>query len=438
MLMPARAPRVRRGAATALVTALVAALIVGLPSGGPAAAAEDEERVCEPAVSQDQHEPLTDTKGSSDLPGLLNLEDAHELSTGSGVGVAVIDSGVVDAAASRGRVDVRTTRSVIGENRPVYDSHGTMVAGLIAGSADGKPLGVAPDAHLVPIRVTDLAGEVEGDAELPGGGKPVPLSAGNVASAIRAAIQLPDALNVKVINLSLQLDRRDPAVAQAINDAWRAGILVVAAAGNRPQPPDGEEIEEGDPNAYEVGEKRVAFPATMSRVVAATSIGEENTVPTQFVLTGPEIDVSAPVSHVVTLAGDGATCFVEAPATSWAAAAVSGLAALVFARFPGIEPGEVAARIEATARGGYRGTALDGSGMIEPVSALTAELKLTRNGRLARIPGLEEKQPRIVPPDPEGDPTADSREKLVWWGLGGGAALLLVLLVRPLLVRRSR
>lgn len=107
--------------------------------------------------------------------------------------------------------------------------HGTHVAGLIAGNGSNSTgsqfsrtfLGIAPDADLINLRVLDANGQG---------------SDSTVIAAIEAAILLKDTYNIKVINLSLgrpiyESYTQDP-LCQAVEQAWKAGIIVVAAAGN--------------------------------------------------------------------------------------------------------------------------------------------------------------------------------------------------------------
>jgi serine protease AprX len=158
--------------------------------------------------------------------------------TGAGVGVAVIDSGVTgwhDDLTYKGTsslVKVKNGQRVAafvdfvnGRTTP-YDSygHGTHVAGIIAGNGYdtyGSRAGIAPDAHLVSLRVLD------------GNGRGV---ISNVIAALEWAVTNRVAYNIRVINLSVgaavtESYTTDP-LAQAAKRAVDAGIVVVAAAGN--------------------------------------------------------------------------------------------------------------------------------------------------------------------------------------------------------------
>ena len=150
---------------------------------------------------------------------------------GSGVGVAVIDSGITpwhDDLADAGGGSQRVARFVdvvSGEETPYDDyGHGTHVAGIIAGNgfdSDGARTGIAPGAHLLVLKVLDGAGRGY---------------ISDVIAALDYAIAHREALNIRVINLSVASgvyeSYNDDPLTLAAERAVRAGIVVVAAAGN--------------------------------------------------------------------------------------------------------------------------------------------------------------------------------------------------------------
>ena len=143
---------------------------------------------------------------------------------GTGIGIAVIDSGVTPVTDLGGRV-VYSESFVPGDpsTNDAY-GHGTHVAGIVAGNGHdsaGRFYGMAPNANIVNLRVLDANG----------GG-----SDSRVIAAISRAIQLKTQYNIRVINLSLgrpvfESYSLDP-LCQAAEAAWKAGIVVVTAAGN--------------------------------------------------------------------------------------------------------------------------------------------------------------------------------------------------------------
>jgi len=155
--------------------------------------------------------------------------------TGSGIAVAVVDSGINGSPDLNG--------GLLGLSRVIYSQnfvsgsltaadqygHGTHVAGLVAGdgaSSTGPSYfrtekGIAPSASLVSLRVLDQNGEGTDSA---------------VIAAISQAINLKSLYNIRVLNLSLgrpvmESYKQDP-LCQAVEKAWKSGIVVVVAAGN--------------------------------------------------------------------------------------------------------------------------------------------------------------------------------------------------------------
>ena len=146
---------------------------------------------------------------------------------GTGVTVAVIDSGIARSADFANRIvaffDV--TRGLLPTTPSDAYGHGTHVAGLIAGtgmlSGDGRYQGVGPQVRLVGMKVLDANG------------------AGRTSDVIRAVeltTLLKPVLGVQIMNLSLGHPIYEPAASdplvRAVEAASRAGIIVVAAAGN--------------------------------------------------------------------------------------------------------------------------------------------------------------------------------------------------------------
>ncbi|QIX28282.1 S8 family serine peptidase [Nocardioides sp. JQ2195] len=413
------------------------ALVAGLAGPGalavvaPAPAYAAEKVGCSTA-EPGEDTPSTDVSAADDEknPALqaLRLDDVHTIATGRGVGVAVIDSGVQTSSSLAPRPG---TSFVGGAN--ILDGHGTIVAGLIAGQGDTTS--IAPGAYVVPVRVS--ASEPDQDDPQPGSVEP-----GNVAQAIRWVVDQrrtkdPD---LRVINLSLGFAERNlPDVAKAVEAAEDAGIVVVAAAGNRPSdstedPDEAESSEEAD--KPEKMPDEVLFPATLETVIAVTARDEDLAMTTDAVYAGPEIDVSAPVVGLRSVMLGGLLCDIPVTASSWATAEVSGLAALLFEQDPTLTPAQVRTRIELTAQGGFQDSATDGHGMIQPYQALTTVLDIAKDGTLREDSGSRREEFVAGKPDVRGDAYASSREHLVWWGVGAGGAVLLVLILRPLTARR--
>jgi serine protease AprX len=155
--------------------------------------------------------------------------------TGSGIGVAVIDSGITagrDFTLANGTGSrIVYNQNFAGGPNTASDlyGHGTHVAGILAGNgmnsrgANSRKrfIGIADDASLINLRVLDQNGAGRDSA---------------VIAAIEKAISLESKYNIRVINLSLgravyESYTLDP-LCQAVEAAWKAGIVVVIAAGN--------------------------------------------------------------------------------------------------------------------------------------------------------------------------------------------------------------
>ena len=151
--------------------------------------------------------------------------------TGKGVGVAIIDTGVSPVAGlnASGKLTYGPDLSLDSQNSSLQNldanGHGTFMAGLIAGN-DGQPggyRGVAPDARILSLKV----GVTDGGADV-----------SQVIAAIDWVVQHrnDNGMNIRVLNLSYGTNSTqaygiDP-LAYATEQAWKAGIVVVSAAGN--------------------------------------------------------------------------------------------------------------------------------------------------------------------------------------------------------------
>jgi membrane-anchored mycosin MYCP len=299
----------------------------------------------------------------------LQLAAVHELATGAGVLVAVIDTGVAPHPRLAGRLRGGGDHLTGGDGLDDCDGHGTAVAGLLAAApSDGdEVVGMAPGAELLAIRQSSPSHAVPS----PDGGLRPP---GDVASLARAVVRAveagADVVNVSgAVCLSPERAARDGAGLQAaLRRATDADVVVVAAAGNtgvgRCAEPDGSGAWTG----------QVALPGWYDDVVAVGAAGPDDR-PAPFTVPGPWVDLAAPGTDLRSLAVGGGVTAEPVAGTSFSAPWVAGLAALLRERFPDLSAAEVVARMTATARRPAGGTdpAL-GAGVIDPLAALTADL----------------------------------------------------------------
>lgn len=272
----------------------------------------------------------------------LHAETFWQRTTGDGVDIAVVDTGVLGTHrefANRVCSGVAFLGSTgvaqVGQGAVDQNGHGTHVAGIaLAGRGDGVGIvGVAPSARLIPVRVLDGQGE------------------GSISDVARGITWAVDH-GAEVVNLSLGGRTYSAAVASAVAYAESRGVVVTAAAGN-----DGI----GGPTNY---------PAALDTPIAVASYDSTHEI-SWFSTRGTYVDVAAPGSGIVSTYNDGGWAYMGG--TSMATPHVAGLAALLRAQHPGWSPAQVRSRIEATAVDtGLIGRDVDsGWGFIDPVAALS-------------------------------------------------------------------
>jgi membrane-anchored mycosin MYCP len=417
---------------------LLAALLLALATAPPAAAVEppaidpgavppDEtgpdqpmelQRMCsEPTVFPDSN--FADRPWASDY---LRIPEAHKFATGAGVTVAVIDTGVnasprVPAEPGGDFVDRA------GDGLSDCDAHGTLTASLIAGRpapGDGF-VGMAPQARILSLRQTSEVYRVVGVRQDPNNPNATQ-TAGSLRSLARAVVHAAN-LGAQVINISeaacykvtRPIDERT--LGAAINYAvHEKGAVIIVAAGNTGQdcnqnpPPD--PAVPADPRGWEEVQT-VVSPAWYSPLVLTVGGVAPNGQPSAFSMSGPWVGAGAPAENLVALGYNGAPVNalngedgpIPISGTSFAAAYVSGLAALLKQRFPTLTPAQIINRITATAR--HPGGGVDnyvGAGVVDPVAALTWDVPAGPERAPYRIKEIP--PPVYIPPPDRGPITA--------------------------------
>lgn len=338
--------------------------------------------------------------------GRWGLEDAWPITKGAGVVVAVLDSGV-DGSLSylRGAVlqgaDYATGKT---DGSVDFDSgsHGTRMAVLVAGRPrDAESMtGVAPSASILPVAI----GTAEG----------VPDAAGiRSAHAIRWAVDH----GATVINMSYAAEDVGgcPSDLQAaVLFAIEHDVILIAGAGNSG-----------------TGTNLPAVPALCPGVVAVGAVDRDGRP-----WVGSErqgyVDLAAPGVDIVSIDKNGRPR--HATGTSDAAALVSGVVALVRARFPGMSGREVVGRLLATAKdaGAPGKDDQTGYGIVRPLNALTADVP----AGVANPVYEEVDRIRVAAGVAGHSGTAVARNWPVVGALGGAVAAVVVVL--GILVARRR
>ena len=376
--------RARRCVRAGVLAAALAALATPVPAFAPVAAAQDYACAVPAHLPADMPVPA---------PG-PERHALHRFATGAGIRVAVIDTGVAhhpeldQLIAGRDFVDA-------GAPNPFADcdSHGTIVAGIIAGTSRG----IAPHAEIISIRQTSAHYRNRaGDAEL--------AEYAGTLETLAAAIHNALDEHARVINISV-VSCLPPEVAQLvdmapINDALmraeHSGAVVIAAAGNTT-----EACEQG----FSV------IPAHSPTVIAVGARATNHALADYSItVPGPFVSADGTVSYA--LASDGAGWATGTVAgrdrisqyvgTSFAAPRVAGAVALLLQRYPYLSPHQVRELVFAAAEPGH--------GAIDPLRVIS------------QLPpeALEEQDPLTI------TPAAKERSSAPGRGLIALAAALLL------------
>jgi serine protease AprX len=332
------------------------------------------------------YDPVADKGSLNNIAEVIGAHDAYRMGlTGKGVGVALLDTGVAPVPGlTSGNVvngpDLSFDSQADGEAHLDGFGHGTHLASIIAGrDVAGTPssyldpahfAGIAPDATLVNVKIGASNGAVD---------------VSQVIAGIDWVVEhaRDPGMNIRVINLAYGTDSTQAAsvdpLAYAVENAWRHGIVVVAAGGN-----DGQ------------AQKTLADPAYDPHVIAVGAMDDagtvssaDDTVPDWSTrgTNARHVDVVAPGVSVLGLRVPGGTCdteyptarvgdrFARASGTSQATAVVSGEAALILQQNPWLSPDQVKQLIMNTASSITSTLPLfGGNGLVNLRPVLTAPL----------------------------------------------------------------
>ncbi|WP_299037838.1 S8 family serine peptidase [uncultured Pseudokineococcus sp.] len=305
--------------------------------------------------------------------------------TGRGVGVAILDTGIAPVAGldAPGAVVEGPDLSLESQSPALRGldgfGHGTHMAGLVGGRDAELELGeevsperfsgMAPGATLVDVKLGTADGAVD---------------VSQVVAALDWVVEHRAETGVRVVNLSYGTGSTQPAdldpLAHAVESAWRAGVVVVVAAGN-----DGEggpsplTMPAADPWVLAVGSSdHRGTPSRADDAVGAwTSSGTDARRPDLLApgksvvslrVPGSLADVEHPEGRVT---GDAEGRFFRGTGTSQSAAVVSGAAALLLQRDPSLTPDQVKGLLVASAEPlAGDGSPVQGAGELDVLGAV--------------------------------------------------------------------
>ncbi|MFD6761238.1 S8 family serine peptidase [Streptomyces roseolus] len=234
----------------------------------------------------------------------MKAEEIWKKSTGKGITVAVIDSGVdPDTPSLKGKVlkgwDASESK---GDETDDYSGHGTTMAELIVGSGAGGGLrGLAPDAKIIPYRVSDTERQ---NAQA--------VNAFDMEESIRAAADS----DAQIINISFASDYYNEGGREAVKYAQSKGKLVFAGAGN---------------NATEGN--REQYPASYPEAIAVSATDRDGSV-AEYSQHGETIDLAAPGTSIPGYCDKSLTKYCLGDGTSNSTAIASASAALIWSMHP--------------------------------------------------------------------------------------------------------
>lgn len=357
--------------ATVVLGVLTAALLTAPAHAAAVPQLPAEQDACLPA-------PTGTEPGIPWAQRQLAPEQVWPMTTGAGITVAVVDSGVDASIPQLADADVRPGVDVTTDDRDPADNdcygHGTFVAGIIAAQAQPGTgfVGVAPDVTILPIRCGTSVGD-DG---------PGVLTPERMAAGIRAAVDG----GAQVVNISASTTVDTPALAAAVRYAADRDVVVVASAANRAQ--DGNQA---------------TYPASYPTVIAVGAV-DASGQRAEFSEIGPYVSLVAPGVDVVSLGPSGPGQW-QGSGTSYAAPFVAGAAALVRAYHPRLTAPQVKHRLEATANRPPTQVPDPGLGwgtvnLTAAVSAVLPEETTGTTGTMAAPPAAT--PPDIQPPDERG------------------------------------
>ncbi len=265
----------------------------------------------------------------------VNTAAAHQNGIlGQGIGIAVVDTGLTKHPDYRSRITAWYD-TLYGRPEPYDDNgHGSHVAGIAAGNGSlsrGKYLGIAPEAELIGIKVLNHKGNG---------------TIHDIMNGLQWILRNQERLRIRIVNISIGTNdekayQEDSAFVRKVNQLWDAGIVVIAAAGNKGPAPHSISAPGNSRKVITVG----SYDPDTSKQQEESS--HSGIGPTFSCIKKP--DVVAPGSQIISCCPPrkGRGYFYSTKSgTSMSTPIVSGAIALLISKYPSMSPREVKIRLK--------------------------------------------------------------------------------------------
>ncbi|WP_339061114.1 S8 family peptidase [Tepidibacillus marianensis] len=225
----------------------------------------------------------------------IHADEVWPVTQGQGVRVGILDTGIAFDHPDL-KPNIKGGINILNRFLPPYDhnGHGTHVAGTI-GAVNNKigVVGAAPQVHLYAVKAFNK----DGTAKL---------------SDIIKGIDWCVSNKIQIMNMSFGFNEPSSTFQEAINRASQAGLVMIAASGNK-------------------GTRgRLEYPAQFNETISVTSINQDNKI-SSFSTVGPRVDLAAPGEKIISTWTNNS--YRELSGTSMAVAHVTGVAALMMRRY---------------------------------------------------------------------------------------------------------
>ena len=222
--------------------------------------------------------------------------------------IAILDTGIYKDHRAFVGVEIKDVHNLVDNNEDDLKGHGTACASIVCGqeftfkhNSGCKikvPAGVAPKASIVMYKVTNKRNSIK---------------AFRTTNALQKCLQDKDKYGIDIVLLPYACETCDENERAAIKDLFEAGVLLVAAAGNRSNAR--EEIE-------------IGYPGKLACTICVGSHDKNGKI-AQSTRLGKELDFTAPGVDIIAAAVNHPTAIQKVEGTSYAAAHVAGLLALI-------------------------------------------------------------------------------------------------------------